>query len=83
MKLVLLCCLGANALVCAGGEPAAAGRYESLGIPVRKGGLMGCLVGPYGRGGQALYFNFNQLKGRLFLVQVDPDSGQARSEPHG
>jgi hypothetical protein len=28
---------------------------------VRKGGLMCCLVGPDGRGGEALYFNFNQL----------------------
>ncbi|HXJ55778.1 MAG TPA: hypothetical protein VNU68_03855 [Verrucomicrobiae bacterium] len=56
----------------------AAGPFESLGKPVRKGGLMGCLVGPNGRGGEALYFNFNQLSGLLFLVQVDPDTGQAR-----
>lgn len=53
-------------------------RFESLGVPVRVGGLMGCLVGPNGRGGEALYFNFNQLSGKLFLVQVDPDSGAAR-----
>jgi streptogramin lyase len=39
---------------------------------------MGCLVGPNGRGGEALYFNFNQLSGKLFLVQVDPDTGEAR-----
>ncbi|MBI4662129.1 MAG: hypothetical protein HY735_25185 [Verrucomicrobia bacterium] len=52
--------------------------FESLGIPVRKGGLMGCVVGPNGRGGEALYFNFNQAKAPLFLVQVDPDTGQAR-----
>lgn len=59
--------------------PAAdAARFESLGIPVRAGGLMGCLVGPNGRGGEALYFNFNQLTGKLFLVQVDPDTGEAR-----
>ena len=56
----------------------AQGRFESLGIPVRKGGLMGCIVGPDGHGGEALYFNFNQLSGLLFLVQVDPDTGQAR-----
>src|ERR1051325_6278416 len=55
-----------------------AGRFESLGIPVRVGGLMGCVVGPNGRGGEALYFNFNQISGKLFLVQVDPDTGQAR-----
>jgi outer membrane protein assembly factor BamB len=39
---------------------------------------MGCIVGPNGRGGEALYFNFNQLSGRLFLVQVDPDTGEAQ-----
>jgi len=54
------------------------GRFESLGIPVRVGGLMGCIVGPDGKGGQALYFNFNQLSGMLFLVQVNPDTGEAR-----
>jgi streptogramin lyase len=53
-------------------------KYESLGIPVRVGGLMGCVVGPNGRGGEALYFNFNQISGKLFLVQVDPDTGEAR-----
>ena len=54
------------------------GKFESLGIPVRKGGLMGCILGPNGRGGEALYFNFNQISGKLFLVQVDPDTGAAR-----
>jgi len=39
---------------------------------------MGCIVGPDGRGGEALYFNFNQLSGLLFLVQVNPDTGEAR-----
>jgi streptogramin lyase len=53
------------------------GRFESLGIPVRVGGLMGCVVGPNGRGGEALYFNFNQAGAPLFLVQVDPDTGEA------
>lgn len=60
------------------GLPVAGADFESLGIPVRAGGLMGCLVGPDGRGGEALYFNFNQLSGKLFLVQVDPDTGEAR-----
>ena len=54
------------------------GRFESLGIPVRVGGLMGCIVGPNGRSGEALYFNFNQLSGKLFLVQVDPKTGEAK-----
>lgn len=60
------------------GEAAPGGRFESLGIPVRVGGLMGCLVGPDGRGGESLYFNFNQISGKLFLVQVCPDTGEAR-----
>jgi streptogramin lyase len=54
------------------------GTFEKLGVPVRVGGLMGCIVGPNGRGGEALYFNFNQVSGTLFLVQVDPDTGEAR-----
>ena len=54
------------------------GQFESVGIPVRKGGLMGCIPGPDGRGGEALYFNFNQISGLLFLVQVNPDTGEAR-----
>ena len=59
-------------------EPPEGSRFECLGIPVRKGGLMGCLVGPNGRGGEALYFNFNQSGAPLFLVQVDPDTAEAR-----
>jgi outer membrane protein assembly factor BamB len=65
-------------MACSGGELSLPGRFERLGIPVRKGGLMGCILGPDGRGGEALYFNFNQLSGLLFLVQVNPDTGQAR-----
>jgi outer membrane protein assembly factor BamB len=67
-------------LACAVGATAAqpeGGRFESLGIPVRVGGLMGCVVGSNGRGGEALYFNFNQAGAPLFLVQVDPDTGEA------
>jgi hypothetical protein len=43
-------------LACAVGATAAqpeGGRFESLGIPVRVGGLMGCVVGSNGRGGEA------------------------------
>ena len=67
-------------LACVAGVTAAqpeTGRFESLGIPVRVGGLMGCIVGPNGHGGEALYFNFNQAGAPLFLVQVDPDTGEA------
>jgi len=68
-------------LACVAGAAAAqpeGGRFESLGLPVRVAGLMGCIVGPNGRGGEALYFNFNQAGAPLFLVQVDPDTGEAR-----
>lgn len=61
------------------------GEFKSLGIPVRAGGLMGCLVGPNGNGGESLYFNFNQARAPLFLVQVDPKTGQAHqfNSPQG
>ena len=72
MTVWLACVAGAMA------APSESGRFESLGIPVRVGGLMGCIVGPNGRGGEALYFNFNQDGAPLFLVQVDPDTGKAR-----
>ena len=52
---------------------AAVGRFESLGVPVRVGGLMGCIVGPDGRGGEALYFNFNQTAGSELFV-FDPQA---------
>ena len=71
--LILLCFTSVFAA-----EQSEPGKFESLGIPVRKGGLMGCIVAPNGRGGEALYFNFNQISGKLFLVQVDPDTGEAR-----
>jgi streptogramin lyase len=67
-----------SGLCCHAAAPPDDGRFESLGIPVRKGGLMGCIVGPDGRGGEALYFNFNQISGLLFLVRVNPDTGEAR-----
>ncbi len=76
--LTLLGCLWICAAVPSRAADAPAGSFESLGIPVRTGGLMGCLVGPDGRGGEALYFNFNQARAPLFLVQVDPNTGQTR-----
>ncbi|MBI1929741.1 hypothetical protein HYR99_36515 [Candidatus Poribacteria bacterium] len=49
--------------------------FENLGVPVRKAGLMGCIVGPDATGERRLlYFNFNQIGGKLFLVVVDPDT---------
>lgn len=52
--------------------------FESLGIPVRKAGLMGVLVGPGpSEGTERIYFNFRQDGGKLFLVAVDPETGNS------
>ena len=74
---ILIAWLGVLATL-AVAQPTNEGRWEDLGIPVRVGGLMGCVVGPNGHGGEALYFNFNQAGAPLFLVQVDPDTGEAK-----
>jgi outer membrane protein assembly factor BamB len=79
MRFLLLWVMSCAAMAASlSGASLDSGRFEALGIPVRKGGLMGCIVGPNGRGGEALYFNFNQVGGLLFLVQVDPETGAAR-----
>ncbi len=57
---------------------AGAGEFEDLGVPVRKAGLMGFVVGPDQSGqGDMVYLNFMQNAGRLFLLAVDPRSGEA------
>jgi hypothetical protein len=59
--------------------PCHAGTFEDLGVPVVKAGLMGAIVGPDERGEMTrLYFNFNQNGAPLFLVQVNPETGEAR-----
>src|SRR2546430_2621095 len=47
------------------------GRFESLGIPVRMGGLMGCVVGPNGKGGKLYACTYPNAK----LVSFDPKTG--------
>lgn len=46
---------------------------------------MGCIVGPNGHGGEALYYNFDQTGNHLFLVQVDPETGDSHqfNSPEG
>jgi streptogramin lyase len=55
-----------------------AGQFEDLGVPVKKAGLMGFVVGPDISGQRDLvYLNFMQNAGRLFLLAVDPQTGEA------
>ncbi|GMU91520.1 MAG: hypothetical protein AMXMBFR4_05780 [Candidatus Hydrogenedentota bacterium] len=64
----------------------ASSSFQSLGVPVRKAGLMGVIVGPGPTAGaERIYFNFRQDGGKLFLVAVDPDTGASEqfSSPVG
>lgn len=75
---VALVTLVAGVLVLTATVPTDA-EFEDIGIPVTKAGLMGYIVGPDEDGETTkLYFNFNQDGAPLFLVQVDPDTGEAR-----
>jgi len=53
--------------------------FEVLGVPVTKAGYKGCLIAP-DPGGEKdlLYFNLNQSGGHLFLLSVDPETGEQR-----
>jgi predicted amidohydrolase len=53
-RFVLVCLV-----LCFGTVHSAEGGFESLGIPVGVGGLMDSVVGPNGRGGEALYVKAN------------------------
>lgn len=56
---------------------AASGEVLDLGVPVRKAGHMGTVIGPNSDDTKDLvYFNFMQTKGKLFLLSVDPDTGE-------
>lgn len=66
---VLLLAPGAQADV-------ASSPFETIGVPVRKAGVMGVLVGPGPEeGSERIYFNFRQDGGKLFIVAVDPETG--------
>jgi len=55
---------------------AGAGQFIDLGIPVRQAGLRARMAGPDAQGNRTMiYLSFNQPAG-LFLVQIDPDTGQ-------
>jgi streptogramin lyase len=71
--------LGASALAVAiVGVAASATDFENLGVPVTKAMLMATAVGPDATGQKdLLYFDFAQTGATLFLVAVDPDTGEA------
>jgi len=55
-----------------------AGEFVDLGIPVVRAMVLGKMVGPDQDGEMnKLYFDFNQ-DGPLFIVQVDPVSGESK-----
>ena len=55
-----------------------AGQLEDLGVPMRKGGFRNACVGPDASGrSELMYFNFSQEAAPLFLVSVDPQTGES------
>lgn len=67
---LLLTCISAAGLTWAG-------QIEDLGVPLAKGGFRNACVGPDATGTKDLmYFNFSQEAAPLFLVSVDPQTGE-------
>ena len=81
MKTALACWTVVLAVVAPDlkGAALADGQFEDLGVPVTKPMLMATAVGPDATGQKdLLYFDFAQSGATLFLVAVDPDTGEAR-----
>src|SRR5438552_4160067 len=55
-----------------------AGHFTNLGIPVRSALLMDATIGEDEKSDEVLYFNCAQDGNRLFLLQVNPLTGQTR-----
>ena len=60
------------------GPAANAGQFEVLGVPVKSVLIMGAVVGVDEKANEVIYFNCAQPGNRLFLLQVNPDTGQTR-----
>ena len=58
--------------------PVQAGQFHKLGIPVKSVMVMGSEVGVDETGREVIYFNCSQAGSKLFLLQVDPQSGRSR-----
>ncbi|MBI2421551.1 MAG: PQQ-like beta-propeller repeat protein [Candidatus Hydrogenedentes bacterium] len=69
-------CICPALILALGATAELAAPFESLGIPVRKAGLMGTIVGPGPtEGSERIYINMRQDGGKLFLVSIDPETG--------
>lgn len=68
MVTILLCWAGAGK----------AGHFENLGVPIKSAGLFGAAVGVDEKENEVIYFNCSQPGGRLFLLQVNPKTGDSR-----
>jgi outer membrane protein assembly factor BamB len=67
----------AAACIVLAASPVGAGGFEDLGVMMRKGGHRGDCVGPDATGKKELiYVNFSQEAAPLFLVSVDPETGE-------
>jgi hypothetical protein len=55
-----------------------AGQFEVLGVPVKSVLIMSAVAGVDEKTNQVIYFNCAQPGNRLFLLQVNPDTGATR-----
>ncbi len=73
LLVILVLIMGAENM-----EALAKENFEVIGVPVKRAGFKGCIVGPDSTGEKdLLYFNFNQIGGTLFIVAVDPETGKS------
>ena len=76
MPLKFICSL--LAVVSCFAVTANAGQFEILGVPVKSVLIMGAVVGVDEKTNEVIYFNCAQPGNRLFLLQVNPDTGRSR-----
>lgn len=54
------------------------GKFENLGVPVKKPQYNGYVITQDSSGNEIIYFCFSQWGAPLFLIQVNPDTGEMR-----
>lgn len=73
--------IGLNAFAfafCPGSFRVSAGEFEMLGIPVKTTRIQGVAIGKDAKNNDLIYFNCAQPGNTLFLLQVNPNSGETR-----